>query len=224
MKHLLFALLLATLCATGYGQTIKSLGYNTNGVVIGPTNTLTFTNSITKQGEAEFGGGLGVLFFFDLDGSKDIFVFDGGENDEARARENLGLGATWLTNTNVTNFRDAIGLGNIRTVDGGESGFITTIYDDEEALNAALDVGGQAGITAYYPIVWTSTNNAATTRINLSIPLPALTNTSNVTMMRALAGSTNTNQPFSGAFTFSDGFDVFTVTVSNGIILSVAEP
>lgn len=47
MKHLLLALLLATLCATGYGQTIKSLGYNTtNGeVVYSGTNVLTFTNA-----------------------------------------------------------------------------------------------------------------------------------------------------------------------------------
>jgi hypothetical protein len=108
MKRFFLTLLLATLCATGYGQTIKSLGYNTNGVVIGPTNTLTFTNSITKQGEAELGGGLGVLFFFDLDGSKDIFVFDGGENDEARARTNLGLGAT-----NNVAFRNITSDGNI---------------------------------------------------------------------------------------------------------------
>ena len=63
MKLLFHTLLLATLCATGYGQTIKTLGYNTNGVVIGPTNALTFTNSITKQGEAEFGAGNAVLFF-----------------------------------------------------------------------------------------------------------------------------------------------------------------
>jgi len=47
MKTLLAALLLATLCAaTSYGQTVKSLGYNTtNGqIVYLGTNTLAFTN------------------------------------------------------------------------------------------------------------------------------------------------------------------------------------
>jgi len=114
MKTLL-ALLLATLCAaTSYAQTIKSLGYNTTTgqVVYTGTNVLTFTNQVSVgDSQAIIGGGNGVLFFFDLDGSKDIFGFDGGEPDVARARGNLGLGATWLTNTNVTNFRTAIGLG-----------------------------------------------------------------------------------------------------------------
>jgi hypothetical protein len=120
MKHLLLTLLLATLCAaTGYGQTIKSLGYNTSGqVVYAGTNPLTFTNDV------RFGvGGMniqadGTLFFFDQDGTKDFFVFDNGAGgaDEARARQNLGLGATWLTNTNVTNFRTAIGLGATNSV------------------------------------------------------------------------------------------------------------
>jgi hypothetical protein len=166
MKRLLTTLLLATLCATGYGQTIKSLGYNTNGIVIGPTNALTFTNSITKQGEAEFGGGQGVLFFYDFEGNKDIFFFDGGENDEARARQNLGLSATWLTNTNADTFRGDIG-----------------------------------------------------------IPLTALTNTNNADTMRALAGSTNTNEPFSGSIIFTDDVnDQRTIAISNGIILSVSDP
>jgi hypothetical protein len=161
MKPLFLTLLIATLCATGYGQTIKALGYNTNGVVIGPTNALTFTNSITKQGEAEFGAGNAVLFFYDLDGTKDIFFFDGGENDKARARTNLGLGATWLTNTNADAFRGDIG-----------------------------------------------------------IPLPALTNTNNADTMRALAGSTNTNEPFSGSVVV----DTNTLVFTNGILLEVTTP
>jgi hypothetical protein len=47
MKTLTTLLALALFCATGYGQTIKSLGYNTNGqVVYSGTNTLTFTNAV----------------------------------------------------------------------------------------------------------------------------------------------------------------------------------
>jgi hypothetical protein len=58
---------------------------------------------------------------------------------------------------------------------------------------------------------------AAATRTNLGIPLAALTNTSNVTVMRALAGSTNTNQPFSGTVSLTN---TNTLTFSNGILLS----
>jgi hypothetical protein len=39
-----------------------------------------------------------------------------GEIYKGGTRTNLGLGATWLTNTNVTNFRSAIGLGDTNTV------------------------------------------------------------------------------------------------------------
>jgi hypothetical protein len=49
MKTLTTLLALALFCATGYGQTIKSLGYNTtNGQVVANTgtNVLTFTNEV----------------------------------------------------------------------------------------------------------------------------------------------------------------------------------
>jgi hypothetical protein len=169
MKALLTTLLLATLCATGYGQTIKALGYNTNGqVVYASTNPLTFTNDVRFGASGMAIQTDGTLFFFDADGGKDFFVFDNGAGgaDEARARQNLGLGATWLTNTNADAFRGDIG-----------------------------------------------------------IPLPALTNTNNADTMRALAGSTNTNQPFSGTVSFPDGNeDIVTVIISNGIILDVQVP
>ena len=132
MKPLLLALLLATLCATGYGQTIKSLGYNTtNGIVFGPTSgVLLFTN------EADFptvsGGTVAVTSqLFVADTATLVFDGEGPEN----WRSALGLGATWLTNTNVTNFRTAIGLGATNSVsfasltltDGGVSlGAIST--------------------------------------------------------------------------------------------------
>jgi hypothetical protein len=176
MKHLLATLLLATLCATSYGQTIKSLGYNTtNNRVVGPTNTnaLVFTNAPDFDNGAFFGGDV----FIKTDG----ISFGGTERinlEEARFagawefdqpatwRTNLGLGATWLTNTNADTFRSDIG-----------------------------------------------------------IPLPALTNTNNADTMRALAGSTNTNQPFSGTVSFPDGNeDIVTVIISNGIILDVQVP
>jgi hypothetical protein len=112
MKHLLFTFLLATLCAIGYGQTIKSLGYNTNGqVVYTGNNVLQFTNTVNFNTVDASGVQInGALFFYDQDGTGEIFQFDGGAPDEARARQNLGLGGAWLTNTNVTNFRTAIGV------------------------------------------------------------------------------------------------------------------
>jgi hypothetical protein len=85
-------------------------------------------------------------------------------------------------------------------------------------------------IVAATNVVWTnafsfSTNViAAQVRTNLGLEAIWLTNTSNVTAMRALAGSTNTNEPVSGAFEFKNAAnDVFIMTVSNGIILSVVE-
>jgi hypothetical protein len=95
--------------------------------------------------------------------------------------------------------------------------------------------------TFYEQIQFDSPATAATTRTNLGIPLaaltnnnvtnfrsaiglglPALTNTSNVTTMRALAGSTNTNQPYSGVITYKDDADeINTLTVSNGIIIQL---
>jgi hypothetical protein len=88
MKHLLSIRLLAAalLCwaAPAAGQTIKSLGYNTtNGNIVAATN-VTFTNSVGFA-----------------------------TNAQAATRTNLGLGATWLTNTSVTNFRTDIGLGEV---------------------------------------------------------------------------------------------------------------
>jgi hypothetical protein len=185
-----FTLLLATLCAaTSYGQTIKALGYNTtNGqVVYSGTNTLNFSNaftvagnlSVTTSGISGYGGTLSFEeALFNANGGDSDWALGGSGFTEAGViaflnptnaaitRTNLGLGATWLTNGNVTNFRTAIGL-----------------------------------------------------------PLPALTNASNVTIMRALAGSTSTNEPYSGTFDFQDFADnTVRLTISNGIILKIEFP
>jgi hypothetical protein len=62
MKHLL-TLLLATLCATGYGQTIKTLGYNTNGeVVYAGTNPLVFTNAVFFGGDVSINPSAGINY------------------------------------------------------------------------------------------------------------------------------------------------------------------
>jgi hypothetical protein len=206
MKTLL-TLLLATLCAASYGQTIKALGYNTtNGqVVYSGTNTLSFNsvvklNGLTAQNAVTFQK---AIAFDDVE-SLDI---------EATTRTNLGLGATWLTNGNVTNFRNAIGLGTTNTVTFSNVvilGNVSTTNVISTATN--FNVGGTLNVT-----------NKGETRTNLGLPLPALTNTSNVTVMRALAGSTNTNQPYSGAVELSDGIVSWLLTFSNGILLKLDE-
>jgi hypothetical protein len=78
----LVALLLFLAAAPGYGQTVKSLGYNTtNGqIVYGGTNSLTFTNAFTFSTNTL----------------------------AATVRTNLGLGFTALTNTNASTFRAAL--------------------------------------------------------------------------------------------------------------------
>ena len=69
-----------------------------------------------------------------------------------------------------------------------------------------------------------NTNGAAITRTNLGLGLPALTNTSNLTMMRALAGSTNTNEPFSGSISVVGTNNTNTLVFTNGILLEVTAP
>jgi len=271
MKHVLFTLLLAALCAaTSYAQTIKTLGFNTtNGHLVAATNVV-WTNAFNFSTNTV----------------------------AAQVRTNLGLGLPALTNTNAANFRTAIELGatnsptfsqlnisnsstNIFTSVGnlfapsntteGNITFLRIGIGEEE--NKAAQIGYRAGGTNFgrdgflqldlfgadnlfqlthddqTPELWTGTpptkiitfgatitttrpigfegtnaaSNAATTRTNLGLGLPALTNTSNVTMMRALAGSTNTNEPHNGIIQYADGpdGDTYEMTVSNGIILKI---
>jgi len=244
MKHLLSILLLAaTLCASS-AQTIRTLGFNTtNGeVVANTTNALTFTNDVKFGSDMTISGqviaGSGVSFSFeDADfayGAPIVRVNLGFSTNlntlwtatnSSNARSAVGLGATWLTNTNVTNFRSAIGLGATNDVEFnsvGQGGGIRmdfaagTIYDSDPT-NVVFSFGG----TWYVPISFSTNTFAATTRTNLGLGLPALTNTSNVTMMRALAGQTNTNTPASGTYQLTN---IISISISNGIIVEVEEP
>jgi hypothetical protein len=129
----------------------------------------------------------------------------------AQVRTNLGLGATNdVTFNNITIEND----GSLTLSEEGEASVFVRNDDGD------LGLYGDTGITAHKPIYFTNNNDAATTRANLGLPLPALTNTSNVTTMRALAGSTNTNQPVSGTVALSSGDDVIDLTFSNGILLN----
>jgi hypothetical protein len=104
------------------------LGVNTNGqVVYSGTNQLTFTNGTTAFNEVNvtneltLGGVNGVIFFADLDGAQDIFVFDNGTGgaDEARARTNLGLGNGITTNRTFVSYDGTNYTTNSVTISNG---------------------------------------------------------------------------------------------------------
>ena len=119
--------------------------------------------------------------------------------------------------------------GNVVYAGTNNLNFTNYVYFDSDT-----SIGGSAGELRYggqvrieletglisMALQWADPTNAATTRTNLSLGLPALTNTSNVTMMRALAGSTNTNEPFSGSISVVGTNNTNTLVFSNGILLS----
>jgi hypothetical protein len=207
MKRLATLLAAAALAAApAAAQTIKSLGFNTtNGnVVYSGTNVLTFTNALS------FG------------------------TNAAQTRTNLGgttVGDAVFTATNAAAAATAIGLGATNEVtfeSVGSSGLFVSIGTNDYFYVAddMMEVYVPMTIYGTYGISFATNVAAAQTRTNLGLGLPALTNTSNVTMMRALAGSTNTNQPFSGMITVQEVGeldDTIQITISNGIIVK-AEP
>jgi len=258
MKPFLLTLLLATLCATGYGQTIKALGYNTtNGqVVYTGTNNLNFISDVGFQliestrldikdgtntvvllddGAAEFLVSASFLhpdgvFFTTNSAASTLANLGLGTNASVTIsnlnaqsvsitntgvfRTNLGLGATWLTNDNVTNFRTAIGLGatndlEFNTVNG------TSGLSVRQGTNFFFSAGDDV-VESFVPITIYHPNGLDFAGTNA----PA----ARVSTMRALAGSTNTNEPFSGTITvLDDGNDNRDIVISNGIILSVSD-
>jgi hypothetical protein len=171
MTTRLILLLAALLCwaAPAQGQTIKSLGYNsTNGQIIAATNVV-WTNAFSFSTNTV----------------------------AAQVRTNLGLGSTWLTNTNVTNFRTAIGLGVSDSVQ------FSNVYASATTEVRTLFV------------------NDSTNQVRVQFEEPANAKT----FVRNLTGNTNTNAPFSGEFRFEDPdtATTYVATVSNGIILFINE-
>jgi hypothetical protein len=173
MKTLTTLFALALFCATAYGQTIKSLGFNTtNGEVVANTgtNTLTFTNAFTVA-----------------------------TNAVAQVRTNLGLGSlsvgTFSVATNLalkvsTNLVVTNGVIIANNIDAAQIEAVRFFVPGTDDAPIGFEQPEQAG-----------------------------------KFVRALAGSTNTNEPFSGMIEFkNDEDDVFEMVISNGIILSVQEP
>jgi hypothetical protein len=171
MTTRLILLLAALLCwaAPAAGQTIKSLGYNTtNGQIVAATNVV-WTNAFSFSTNTV----------------------------AAQVRTNLGLGSTWLTNSNVTNFRTAIGLGVSDSVQ------FSNVYAAATTEVRTLFV------------------NDSTNQVRVQFEEPANAKT----FVRNLTGNTNTNAPFSGEFRFEDPdtATTYVATVSNGIILFINE-
>lgn len=228
MKHLFSILLAAILCATASAQSIRTLGYNsTNGQVVANTgtNVLTFTNDV------QFGGGDLLVSGQVISGSGVSFSFENADfaYGATLVRESLGFSTnlnTLWTATNASNARSAVGLGATNGVtffNVNASGFVSAPYI--EANEFFLVEGGivnfeGAGGTINFEGAINFGSSAAGVRSNLGLGLPALTNTSNVTMMRALAGSTNTNEPFSGSISVVGTNNTNTLVFSNGILLS----
>jgi hypothetical protein len=105
-------------------------------------------------------------------------IFFSGTNAAANAaasRTNLGLGLSLLTNTTRSSFVGDLTLASVA--------FATN------------------EITFYRPIIFgaDSASNAATSRTNLGIPLPALTNTNNANFQAAVF-ATNSNPTNAGNF------------------------
>jgi hypothetical protein len=246
MKTLL-TLLLALCAASGYGQTIRTLGFNTtNGqIVYSGTNTLTFTNAVLWNANVS-----AVDLGADNLTVEGAIYFTEALTNLAVTRTNLGLGAAWLTNANVTNFRSAIGLSLAALTNTNVTNFRTAIglgaTNDAEFNTLTLGGSGQmtlrgsTGNIGFYdsidaeyvlfvpadtdPVEINSQWNDPDVRSNLGLPLAALTNTSNVTAMRALSGSTNTNHPFSGSISVTGTNNTNTLVFTNGILREVTTP
>lgn len=117
MKYLLIILCFGILSSSGVAQTMKSLMYNTNGVVVySGTNVLTFTNSIsfaqgdfqiTESGALNWSGANRIeLETYTLYGP---WTFDQPTNVRASLGFSTNLNTLW-TSTNTIAARQALGL------------------------------------------------------------------------------------------------------------------
>lgn len=214
------------------------LGFTTNGQVVANTgtNTLRFTNDVSFGGGPLINGS-GIYYSTNTDvgisfENQEIYaggsaiiswatneVGFGNTNIAAATRANLGfrtnLNTLW-TATNASNARSAIGLGtsndvNFNMVTARLSGAADSSYQllDSETDTNAMNYNSIEGWFVSAP---------SNFRVGIGLPLDALTNTSNVTTMRALAGSTNTNEPYSGTVALTN---TNVLTFSNGVLLKI---
>ena len=189
MKNLhIILVLLLSVAASAHSQTLKTLSYNTtNGrVVYSGTNNLGFPDTVKfgTNGAEVYSGG---QFFFLTDGEGGVamqigtnsitvyskIAFAGTSSNvlanAAATRTNLRLGLPALTNTNVANFRDAIGLGATNTVtfsnvvnDGNFTNNNGTIY------GLKTNVGPFEGIGNFFASNNTTVGNETLFRVGIA--------------------------------------------------------
>ena len=115
--------------------------------------------------------GFGVTFeWADTENTTYVPFAFGGTNasvNAATTRTNLGLGATWLTNTAASNFRTAIGLGASQSVAFAEVVASTSLEAGSSSNTVIIDGDG---------INFGHSGIASTTRTNLGLGWSALTN------------------------------------------------
>jgi hypothetical protein len=205
---------------------------------LGSTNSVTFGAVLSGAANASFTASSNGGVALGWQGTPDRVTIDSalslnaptlalsfGTNNSTGAaitRTNLGLGATWLTNTNATNFRTAIGLGSSNSVTfasavvgstESEYSQLTPSYISSPPFGFEINfeenfIAAEGGsfqirtveLQLLSPIAFVGTNAAADvaiTRTNLGLPLPALTNTNNANFRNAIELGTTNNVSFS---------------------------
>jgi hypothetical protein len=205
MKHLLLTLFLATLCATGYAQTLKSVMIDTNGVQVNQFGSGSATNPAIKLGATNWG-------FWRATGPDRIFVSVNGTT-VATFTSNSVAATTFSGNLSggVT-----IGAGQSISFGGGAnvSGTRTNLglgwpaLTNSNAATSLLGINASNEVVAATNIIFTNgvaftTNAAAATLANLGLGTNASVtisnlnvqsvNISNVTNFRTAIGLGATN-------------------------------
>lgn len=166
-----------------YGQTIRTLGYNTNGQIVVATNVV-WTNAFTFLSNTV----------------------------AAQVRSNLLLPALFLTNTNAADFNAALGLANSPDEGGFSVNSAQILWDNAGGGNVGLYVDdgdpmfGPAGASPWRSALGlglaalTNSSNIAF-RSAIGLPLTALTNT-NAANFRSAIGALATNGSAAGLTNF----------------------
>ena len=217
---------------TSGGSGATNAGGARTNLGLGATNNVTFANVTTEQliygtngiislanQELYDAGGQAVLSWTASEFVFETYISFNSDSNKAITRTNLGLGATWLTNNNVTNFRTAIGLGAtnevafdvVNTASGLRvfSGTNVVVYigEDTSEFETPLYVGGALGV-----IFSTNNSGAAATRTNLGLGATWLTNTT-VTNFRTAIGLGGTDRvTFANLFATTGGNDIFNIS------------
>lgn len=251
MKRFLFTFLAALCAISANAQIIKTLGYATNGQIVAATNvvwTNSFgfsTNTVAAQVRTNLLLGWSALTNTNATNFRASIGLGWAALTNTNAAEallgyNTTNGEVVYTGTNTLTFTNSIEINpnnndsmkftvsqDAVSVFSGAAGenivslpaddvpvFSSTYYWNHPSVRSAF------GFNTNLDTVWTATNSV-NFRSAIGISLVAITNTSNVTLMRALSGSTNTNHPFSGSVSVVGTNNTNTLVFSNGILQEV---